>query len=119
MEPAYRDGSINFVNVLSFYFREPRRGDVVAIAMAGRSVMFLKRIIGLPGETVAFDNGALIVDGRHVHEPYLKTGCDWMMNEVQDSFDEYFVAGDNRNMPLSCHSVGRARRSKIVGAVLF
>ena len=110
---------MNFVNTLSYRFHEPRRGDVVAIAMAGRRMMLLKRIIGLPGETVAFSNGILIIDGDEVPEPYLKTDCVWTMGEVKDSPDEYFVAGDNRSVPLSCHSVGRVKRSKIVGEVLF
>ena len=119
MEPTYRNGSVNFVNVLSFRFREPRRGDIVAIAMAGRHIMLLKRIIGLPGETVVFLNGTLIIDGEKVSESYLKIPCSWMMKEVTDSFDEYFVAGDNRDMPISYHSTGRVKRTKIVGAVLF
>ena len=54
MLPTYRSNRVNFVNRLSYRFHEPRRGDVVAIRLSGFSVMFMKRIIGLPGESVAF-----------------------------------------------------------------
>ena len=55
MLPTYQDGSAHFVNRLAYLWHEPRRGDVVSIRLAGSShLMYLKRIIGLPGETVAF-----------------------------------------------------------------
>ncbi len=95
MEPAYQNGSINFVNATAYLLHEPRRGDVVGIAMAGRRVMLLKRIIGLPGETVAFLWGTLIINGRKIPEPYIKTDCQWTMEEVKNGPGEYFVAGDN------------------------
>ena len=59
MEPSYRRGSIRFVNLLVYRFRTPRRGEVVAIKMAGRSVLLLKRITGLPGERIAFTGVSL------------------------------------------------------------
>ena len=55
MLPTYRDHGVNFVNRLAYVFHEPRRGDVVAIrTLAGEHVMYMKRIVGLPGETVTF-----------------------------------------------------------------
>ncbi len=119
MEPAYANGSINFVNAVAYLFHKPRRGDAVAIVMAGKRVMFFKRIIGLPGETVAFHNGTLIIDGEKFPEPYIKTDCQWTREEVRNAPDEYFVAGDNRSMPASAHSFGRVEREKIIGAILF
>ena len=119
MEPAYRNGSINFVNTLCYLFHEPQRGDVVAIAMTGTRVMLLKRIIGLPGETVAFLDGTLFINGRRFPEPYIKTDYQWTRDEVKNDGGEYFVAGDNRSVPISVHSLGRVKRRKIVGRVLF
>lgn len=119
MEPAYRNGSVNFVNTIPYLLHDPMRGDVVAIAMTGRRVMLLKRIIGLPGETVAFVGGKLLINGEKFPEPYIKTDCQWMRKEVRNSPDEYFVAGDNRSVPISAHALGRVERKKIIGGVLF
>ena len=119
MEPTYRNGSVNFVNTLRYRFHEPRRGDIVAIILAGRRVMLLKRIVGLPGERLAFRDGALIINGHPVPEPYLKSGYDWNMPELEVGPDEFFVVGDNRQMPLEVHLHGRVKRYKVVGGPLF
>ncbi len=52
MLPTYQDGRFSVVNRLAFAFHPPRRGDVVAVRFAGQHMMLLKRIVGLPGETV-------------------------------------------------------------------
>src|SRR5436309_7491994 len=57
MFPTYKDRGVNFVNRLAYLFREPRRGDVVAIKLAGEHVMFMKRIVAMPGESVGFHEG--------------------------------------------------------------
>ena len=61
MEPTYNDGEMNFANRLAYAAgRRPARGDVVAIRMAGMSVLYVKRIIGLPGERVEITMGTVI-----------------------------------------------------------
>ena len=119
MSPAYRDGRFNLVSRLAYFRHEPRRGDVVSIQLAGPSVMFMKRIIALPGETVAFAAGRVIVNGQPLAEPYLKLPCDWNRPSVTLGADEYFVVGDNRSMPMRDHTFGIAPRHKIVGKVLL
>ena len=64
MLPTYKDHGVNFVNRLSYLFHEPRRGDVVAIKTSGLSIMYMKRIIGLPGETIAFHDGYAVINGK-------------------------------------------------------
>ena len=54
MLPTYRENRVNFVNRLAYIYSKPKRGDVVAIRLAGPSIMYMKRIVGLPGETVEF-----------------------------------------------------------------
>ena len=119
MLPAYRDRSVNFVNRLAYLRHEPQRGDVVSIRLAGIHVMYMKRIIGLPGETVAFENGRVLINGEVLDEPYEKSPCDWNRAPVKLDSDEYFVVGDNRNMPWEGHVKGVARRSQIVGKVVL
>ena len=121
MLPTYRTGKINLVNRLAYLRHEPQRGDVVAIRLAGESVMFMKRVVGLPGETIAFSNGRLLINGRPLEEPYMIFSCHW--NFVPDSShlgeDEYYVVGDNRTMPHTDHTQGAATRERIVGKVLL
>ena len=120
MLPTYRAGGVNFVNQLAYLRREPQRGDVVAIRLAGKSVMFMKRVIGLPGETVEFANGRLRINGRFLDEPYVKFKCNWdfVPDSSKLSDDEYYVVGDNRTMPPTDHTQGGAKRERIVGKVL-
>jgi signal peptidase I len=52
MLPTYREGTINFANRAAYWLRDPRRGDAVAIRMAGPGVIYVKRIVGLPRERI-------------------------------------------------------------------
>jgi signal peptidase I len=119
MLPTYKDRSINFVNRLAYWRHEPRRGDVVGIRLAGIHVMYLKRIIALPGETVAFENGRVMIDGQPLDEPYEKWRSDWTLPPVKLDADEYFVVGDNRTMPPENHVHGAVTRERIVGKIVL
>ena len=119
MEPTYRDGSINLVNTLRFRFRQPRRGDVVAIKLAGKRVMLLKRVVGLPGERLAFRKGILTINGQPFPEPCLKRRRRWNIPEVKIGPDEFFVVGDNRLIPPRVHYHGRVKSYRIIGGPLF
>lgn len=119
MQPTYRNHSINFVNRCAYEFHEPRRGDVVSIRMAGIHEMYLKRIVGLPGETVAFVAGHVTINGQPLPEPYEKSACDWNVPSTQLGPDEYYVVGDNRTMPAEDHVFGKVSRDHIIGRALL
>ena len=119
MEPTYNDHSINFVNRLAFLWRPPRRGDIVAVRYAGIHLMLMKRIVGLPGETIAFDHGRVLINGRPLDEPYEKWKSDWTLPPEQIATNEYFVVGDNRTMPPQDHTFGRVNEDRIVGKILL
>ena len=120
MLPTYRENGVNLVNRLAYLFRAPRRGDVVAIRLlAGWHVMYMKRIVGLPGETVAFREGRLYINGRPQDEPYVKFPCNWEREPVQVEPGHYYVVGDNREMLWGDHIQGRAARDHILGKVLL
>ena len=119
MLPTFRENSIHFVNRLAFVWHEPRRGDVVSIRLAGNSIMYMKRIVGLPGETVEFADGRLLINGEVLDEPYVKSPCLWDRAPRKLEFDEYFVVGDNRVMPIDDHYFGVATRDRIVGKLLL
>jgi signal peptidase I len=119
MLPTYKNRSWNFINRFAYCRHEPRRGDVVGIRLAGYHLMFLKRIVGLPGETVAFENGRVLINGKMLDEPYEKWKCDWTLPPEKIETNEYFVVGDNRTMPPEDHKFGRVDRNRIVGKVLL
>ena len=119
MLPTYKEGSVNFVNRLAYLRHGPQRGDVVGIRLAGIHVMYMKRIIGLPGETVAFVKGRVLINGEVLNEPYEKYDCDWNLPPVKLGANEYFVVGDNRSMPAKYHEHGVATRDRIIGKILL
>ncbi|HTR42037.1 MAG TPA: signal peptidase I [Pseudomonadales bacterium] len=119
MQPTYKNRSVNLVNRWAYLWHEPRRGDVVAIRLAGVHLMYMKRIIGLPGETVAFSDGTVLINGQPLAEPYEKWHCDWTLPPKKLDMDEYFIVGDNRTMPSQNHTFGVVERFRIVGKVLL
>lgn len=119
MLPTYQNDAVNFVNRLAYVFHPPQRGDVVAIRLAGDHLMYMKRIVGLPGETIAWHEGRLYINGQLLDEPYVKKPCDWEHAPEQIALDEYFVVGDNRSMEYDRHTKGRSNRTRIVGKVLL
>lgn len=119
MQPTYESGSFHLVNRLSFLARPPARGDIVAIRLAGLRVVYVKRVIGLPGERLAIVDGLVHVNGAPLDEPYVRNRRPWQFEEVTMAPDEYFVVGDNRGMNLRDHTLGRVDASRIVGRVVF
>jgi len=119
MEPTYRDGSVNLINRLVFRLREPRRGDVVSVRTSGLSNQYLKRVIGLPGETLAITNGQVFINGQPLAEPYVKFREPWNYRPVQLGAAECFVIGDNRGMRMEDHTCGVTQRRKLVGKPLL
>jgi signal peptidase I len=116
MMPTYRDGKVTLVNHLAYAWSKPKRGDVVAFRYPPENVVFLKRIIGLPGEHVHVENGLVYIDGVLLLEPYtrkLRDGPDIDHIKVRDN--EFFVMGDNRGISV----LGSIPESSILGKVLF
>jgi signal peptidase I len=119
MLPTYHNGQVNCINRLAYRSHEPQRGDIVSVRLAGTSIMYMKRIIGLPGETVSFHAGRACINGQPLNEPYLKFHCDWEMEPVLCGPTQYYVVGDNRSMPIDLHTKGRAERDHIVGKLFL
>jgi len=119
MMPTYHQNQISVVNHLAYRWADPKRGDVVAIRFSGPSILLMKRVVGLPGETVAFNNGRLLINGEELAEPYVKNPCHWNMSPEKLDPDAYFVVGDNRVMRIEDHEFGSASRGRIMGKVLL
>jgi signal peptidase I len=119
MEPTIEPGDLFFVNRVAYRFRDPERGDVVAVRIAGRSVVYVKRLLALPGDTVAFVDGVLWRNGAPVDEPYVTQRAEWQLDEVTLGLDDYFVVGDNRGMAMAEHEFGTATRGRLIGPRAF
>ena len=91
----------------------------MGIRFAGERVMLLKRIVGLPGETVSYSGGHVCINGVRQDEPYLKQCVDWEMEGKTLGPGEYYVVGDNRSMPQENHVEGIAKRWRIVGKAVW
>jgi signal peptidase I len=119
MLPTYPDGGINFANRYAYVFHPPQRFDIIAIRMAGPSVLYVKRVVGLPGERIAIVDGTVMINGAPLAEPTVLYRIPWNMEPMTLDADEYFVVGDNRSMRMDEHDFGRASRNRIVGKLLF
>jgi signal peptidase I len=119
MLPTYRSGSFHLVNRVPYWVRAPARGDVVALKMAGWRAVYVKRIVGLPGERISFRDGVLLVNDRPLEEAYVQRRARWNMRETTLRPGEFFVVGDNRGMRIEEHEFGRVKRERIAGPLLF
>ena len=119
MLPTYVPDKLHFVNRLAYGPSGPERGDVVAIMMAGPHVLYVKRIVGLPGERVSIAGGQVQINGSGLAEPYVRHRRAWDKEEVTLGPREYFVIGDNRGMSAADHDFGRVQADKILGKLIF
>lgn len=123
MESNFQDGDYLFVDELSYQMGDPERGDVVVFRYPlDQSQFFIKRIIGLPSETIEIKEGKVIIynklnpEGFTLNEPYLDVG-----QETQGVFrtkldgNEYFVLGDNRLRSSDSRVWGPLNRSLVTG----
>ena len=119
MWPSYRSGNINLLNRVAYRLSPPRRGDVVCIRTTGLHHLYMKRVVGLPGERVAILRGRVYINGEPLDEPYVVERADWNLPEKQLGPNKYIVIGDNRGMDQRWHSWGEVSREKIAGKVLW
>jgi len=106
-----------------YWFSDPSRGDIVVFHApkdaCGVGGTFVKRLIGLPGETVAERNGRVFVDGKRLREPYVQAkGRDDRTGTWHVPKGSYFFMGDNRSQSCDSRDWGPVRRSAIIGKLI-
>ena len=112
------DNEYMIVTKYDYWLGEPERFDVVICHYPGRGrTNFVKRLVGLPGDTVSMLNGTLYVNGEAVDEPYITNHANYDMEAVTLGENEYFVLGDNRSSSNDSHLVGTLSRDQIRGHV--
>ncbi len=123
MESNFEDGDYIFVDELSYQFSDPKRGDVVIFRYPlDRSQFFIKRVIGLPGETIEIKDNKVYVynfdnpKGFILQEPYLDANQQTLGNiRIRLDDNDYFVLGDNRLQSSDSRRWGAVNRASITG----
>jgi signal peptidase I len=115
MEPTLYDGQYLIVSKVIYWVHPPERGDVVVFRPPnGSSEDYIKRVIGLPGETIEIRGGTVWINGVALEEPYITAaGGDSGLRTLGD--EQYFVLGDNRNNSSDSRSWGVLPRQDIIG----
>ena len=97
METTLQDGDQLIVVKISYRFRDPKRYDIIVFPYQyEENVYYIKRIIGLPGETVEIISGKVYINGELLDEPYLSEEPTGDYGPYQVPEDSYFMLGDNR-----------------------
>lgn len=125
MTPTLQVGDRYIVEKLSYYFRSPQRGDIIAFSapseLRAQNLRddLVKRIIGIPGDTIEIRNSQVWINDQIISEPYLKESTHYRYGPVVIPKDQYFVLGDNRNQSYDSHFWGFVPRSNIIGLAGF
>jgi len=115
MEPSLHDGEFVVVNRLAYRWSQPQRGDIIVFYYPNDpSRRFIKRIIGLPGDSVSAEGGHVIVNGTQLDEPYILAPPRYH-GSWQVGSDELFVLGDNRNNSLDSERWGMLPFHDVIG----
>ncbi len=124
MEPMLSDEDNLIVDKISYRFRDPQRYDIIVFPFKYKeNTYYIKRIIGLPGETVQIDEkGVIYINGEVLPENYGREiirpdTVGIAINPITLGEDEYFVMGDNRNSSMDSRTeiVGNIKRKDIIG----
>jgi signal peptidase I len=135
MLPTLEIGDRLIVEKLSYYSHLPQRGDIIVFAPPPQlqkqgfqdDQAFIKRVIGLPGDTVEVKNGRVFIDspGEKLHQPQLLTEAyiaappDYLMSPIVVPPGQFFVMGDNRNNSNDSHVWGFLPKANIIGHACF
>ncbi len=125
MDPNFENGDYLIIDEITYRFKAPERGEVIVFkSPQNPSQRFIKRIIGLPGETIEIKDGEIVIykDGQYKvldesnYLPDLLTGGDMQITLAED---EYFVLGDNRSFSFDSRRFGVLPEENIIGRVIF
>lgn len=127
MEPTFYNGNYIFTSKITYKLRQPHRGDIVVFhSPKNRDIEFIKRVIGLSGDTILVENNEVYVNGVLLKEKYISSKTTLIPGSfVQDGIPievpkgQYFVMGDNRPRSSDSREFGTIAKDSIVGHVFY
>jgi len=116
MEPTLPIGHHLLINKVVCKFHEPERGDIITFYLPNNpKTVYIKRVIGLPNDTVAVKEGMVYVNDSPLSEPYIKEPPRYIFHQQKIPENNYFVLGDNRNNSTDSHTGFTVKRKDIIG----
>ncbi|MBI4286667.1 MAG: signal peptidase I [Chloroflexi bacterium] len=119
MEPTLQVGQHLIVNKVVFKFREPQRGDVIVFRPPNSpnpgATPYIKRVIGIPGDSIEIKGGAVYRNSQKLDEPYIKSAPTYTLPKMTVPANNYFVLGDNRNNSGDSHLGWTVTRQELIG----
>ncbi len=117
MEPTLNEGDVLILNKVSYKIHGIKRFSIVVVDNNGTNL--IKRVIGLPGETVKVEDNKLYINGEYVEQDFLEEEQYTEDLELTLEDNYYYVMGDNRTVSLDSRSIGPIHKSKIKGTASF
>jgi signal peptidase I len=133
MNPTFKTAEKFISNKISLYFHNPQRGEIVQVIEPSKNNFVIKRVIGLPGETLFFKNGYIFIaspgltnidSAQKIEEPYIPPFVGTMVEKSTElrtftlQKNQYFVMGDNRMHSTDSRAYGPVERSRFIGSVM-
>jgi signal peptidase I len=127
MYPTFYDKELLITNKIVYKLKVPKRGEVVIFkSPMNKEIDYIKRVIGLPGETIMLQNSSFYINGQKLPEPYLDssvvtTAESFLKEDVPFTIPEgtYFVCGDNRPHSSDSREFGPIPLTDFIGQALF
>jgi len=116
MEPNLHDKELILVDKWTYLFHAPARGDVIVFHYPlDTSRDFIKRVVGIPGDSIRTTSSDVFVDGQVLHEPYISQSFNFVSQTWKLGQNQFFVMGDNRDNSLDSRTWGPLDKSYIIG----
>ena len=115
MQPNLQPAERLVIEKVSYYLGPPQRNDIVVVDLSQMSDLLIKRLVGLPGETMEIRQGVVLIDGKPLEQPYISLPDDTFYGPITLARDSYFVMGDNRHNSNDSRVFGPIPGSAIAG----
>jgi signal peptidase I len=119
MAPHIASGEYVLIDTFAYRFATPKRGDIVAFRADGDARgIFIKRVVGLPGDRIAIERGRVVVDGTSLDEPYVRYPDDRSFPAQVVPAGSVYVLGDNRAGSEDSRSFGAVGEDRLIGRAI-